>query len=478
MSNIDGFLECMRAIGLDDTQFAAPVMCTVVKELTNFYHDARDFMQSKRFDRFAEMVENKIDKLLVALNIISVSGNECKTKAVPGFYKCFGSAIIEYSARKLNDIRSSEDDTAVLHKQYLHLSVSFLDLISAVPYKLSSPLYDLDEFINDTIDYGELFGGDYYAEIGGIKVDSPLIKPVICIVKDDTFPTLCRVCLERACYDFIHLQSLEQELDDANWYLKIKNVTDEQLIWLMSKTFEHLLYEVEARCGCLVLYSLPENSPAVFSELAKAKETIDEITEQMELKTKQATEAASNRERELQEIRTKYRQLEESLSQKDDNTAELARLKRQLKMMEQENQSLKDRLASAEQYADELQKAMNESDNEAVVNTAVDPALFADKRIVFIRDKANENFVIMKRLAEAFPTAKFTNCIASDINAKATDLIVVFTSYVHHHTFWNATSIAKRKQIPIISTSKANYDMILNDIVKAFDGQKGVITNE
>ena len=439
---------------------------TLYKEIAGFYHDAESFMETKRFDRFVVMTINKINDFLTALNMKS-SRNGYKVDAKnDDFCKCLRSAVIEYSALKLKEI-NGRSEMLDMDKHGLILSTTFYEVVKSIPYKPTSPLYDLSEIIGGEIDYEALFAKTDIM-FGESQITSPIIQPLLAILNDDVFPILCVSCLERACYDFIHLQALEHDLTDENWYTSVKAVTNEQLIWLMSKTFEHLLYEVETRAGCVTLYALPKNSPSVFHKLHDANEVIEDMKKQLEAKTEQTAELTNRYERELQNAKTEYRRLQDKLQQKDDNTAELAKLKRQLKMLENENQELREKTVSAEQYAEELHKALNEPESEAVPDITADLSAVTNKRIVFVRDKETENYTFLKRLAETFPNARFTNCIASDINAKATDLIVVFTAYVCHGTFWNAMNISRRKNIPAIVTNRANYDVIVADIVNKF----------
>lgn len=451
----------------NELKFYSPAATIAFREITSFYHDADAFMTTKRFDRFASLIEDKIDKFIIDLNIMSVSSsNFGKEVSRPSFYKCLKAGVVEHSVRKLMEKKSDElDETVSIDHKDMRLSISFYNLINAIPEKVCSPLYDLSDIIGETVNYDELYK-EGTVTWQDKEFQSPILTPVLNIVNDDDmFSILCRSCLERACYDFVHLQALEQKLVSESWFSTVKNITTEQVLWLMSVTFEHLMYEIETRAGCLCLYSMPKDSPAVFHELRDAKDTIENLTEQLALKCEQALEVVGKRDREISDLKGECKQLRDKLQLRSDNADELLRLKRQFKAMEQENQQLKDKLASAEQYADELQKALNEPDAEPDTDTTIDLSEYSGKRIVFVRDKENENYVFLKRLAETFPNARFTNCIASEINARTTDLIVVFTSYVCHGTFWNAMSIAKRKNIPVLITYKANYDMIVADIV-------------
>ena len=462
---------------LDDIDFMfSPEGKLVYREVNGFHHDAKMFMQSKRFERFAKMVLSKIETFLASLNLVSVYENNRCGKDTPNFIQCLMVTVMEYSTKMLDDLKLNKkgdmiDEDVRVSKEGVHFSFSLHYLLYGIPYKSSSPLFDLEDFVGEKLDYNEIFMSEESDSESSDekKKYSLLLRPVWSIVNDDLFPILCLSCLERACYNFIHLKMLEQNLQDESWYTAVKTITNEQLIWIMSNTFELLMYEVEARAGCLTLYMLPNGSPRIFKELQEATEEIENLKEQAKAEDERVKELLAKRDRDLQSVRNECNVLQNKLDNMESNDNEIVKLKRKVKALEQELQSTKDRLASAEQYTDELQEAMNEPDTEPVTDTAIDPTMFADKRIVFIRDKANENYVIMKRLAESFPSARFTNCIASDINANATDLIVVFTSYVHHCIYYNASSIARRKHIPIISTYKANYDMVLADIARAFD---------
>ena len=444
-------------------KFTSDSTKTAFKEITSFYHNAENFMKTKRFDRFVELVERKFETFLNSFDIVRVS-ESCKQKVSPSIVRCFGTAVLEYSANKVKPERAEASSDAVSDRGRICLSC--LNLVSGIPYKTNSPLFDLNEYAGANNGINISYGTDKI-KLGDETINSPLLGFALAIVRNDMFPYICCSCIERACYDYIQLKSLEQELSDENWYSTLKRITNEQVIWLMSKSFEHILYEIEARAGCQMLLSMSENSPVVFQELQETKERANALEAENAEKDKRINELIIKHNRELQETKSEYTALQNKVSGTQDNSSEIAMLKRKLKAAEQEKQALRKKLKSAEEYADSLLETANEPVPESEPDTTIDPAAFADKRIVFVRDKFSEDYPAVKRLAEVIPNAKFTNCIASDINAKATDLIVVLTSYVHHHTTYNADSIAKGRNIPIIRVNKVNCDIILSEISRA-----------
>ena len=423
----------------------------VGKQCGSFYYDAEKFIQSKRFIRFENVVEQRIEELIQG--IVESENNGLIPKTTKDFIK---DAVISYT-----------DEISLGLKISAVPVVSDIDIIGTL---LRTSGYSVVRCVCPRVSAIQMMMPDG----GDDNVTALYIEAILALLEETSlFNSIYSQALAKACYDYIQEHALSMQLVDENWFGKLKTFAEAETLTFLTRIFENVLSSADE----LAFLMLERQKASVIDKIQSANEYENEIVKlkQAIIKTNETVEAQNEQLKKRDETITQLnRQLFEvnnATVTKEDNTALLSQ---KLKKKDAELEQFREKYNELQAYADSLQQLL---EDEPTYEEIEIPEMTADElakrlqneRIVFVRDKKNESYDVMAKLAELFPNARFTNCIASDINARATDLILVFTPYVCHGTYWNACSIARRKNIPLIAMKNTNVNIITQRINAFFE---------
>ena len=178
--------------------------------------------------------------------------------------------------------------------------------------------------------------------------------------------------------------------------------------------------------------------------------------------------------RKLSESETNYKNLESKVNAMCNDVVkpfrkELNDSLRNLEKQEEKYQKLLDKYEVLTEYIEQLEETVRVEDNpedadDSNISFADFPVDMFTKRIVFVREKQFDHYIIMKRLQSYFPNANFTNGISSEINMKSTDMVVLLTRYVKHGTYWGARDSSKKAGVPYVHCECTNIPLVLKTI--------------
>lgn len=414
--------------------------------------NVNDFKESKRFKRFCKLTEEKIDSILFRSGAHKRQVGDCKGKPLL-FHDICQFAVIDHF-----------DCQFAGGKKDAPLEVIENDITQAIRGNFYSAF-------NTTADRNASSLWSYFHMLCGLQKDE---QAAIDVVQTSASYILYKMwdeiyveALEHACFDFIRLKAAEDKLTEDNWLTSLKQVTDEQILHIMSRTFETALFDVEDRTY-FRLTCIGQDS-GITKEICKrfiSNEDVSDAAKELEQKQKQIETALSEDKAKCKQLEAENASLKVKYNSACSAFEKVKRLQRELTEEKKKNAELKAKYKSVVEYADSLSLEENETEAENEETTDLEKIRY--KRIVFVRDKKHEGYVLFDKLAEIFPNAKFTNGIASDIDAQTTDLIVALTRYECHGTYWGAESYAKGKGIPFYKAGSANVDNIIKVVAEAF----------
>lgn len=405
--------------------------------MTSFYYKVQDLMGSKRFSRFVEYVRKTSEELFREM----FPGTPSMT-----LEKFFHRAIQGYLTHDEN-----EDQVSAIGSSAMIRSTPY-DIVSACTCGFST-LWAYGKEVESRSD-----------EFGSLK-ENIIDDSIRTVIDTDRYPKLLQNALNRACYDFIQLQAVNDDsIEDENWLPKVReSLSCGWLIYILTKTFEYVLQNVENTAAFGLLHIDPNIglfSP--FTEMDEIKKTLTATEELHQQEIEHLRGLLSSEKEARQALQKENASLKQTVETRDNADNENKKLRKELKDAAAENQKLSEKYQSLLEYAEKLSEDVSEEPEEEEM---VSPEIFT-KRVVFVRDKENEGYVMMRKLEEMFPNAKFTNGIASDINAKTTDIIVALISYTCHGTYWGASGIAKKNGIPFLAIKNKNVNVIAAGIQK------------
>lgn len=421
----------------------------------SFLSDAEEFVHSNRFLRFKDFVEEKLGEMVQGLPLLNKYQN-------PGFVSLIRESVQKYIA-SYND-------------EFTDDSFFVIDAMAAFPNRYTSNILLLNA----------MFQQINKKEISCDELDPVIIGALLNTLSNETqFVYYYAEAFTRACFDYVSIQTAQMGLISENWFRSCKEELDaNHLLFIASKTFEYTLQDISdgATFDCLTLTNENSTTPALLMRVHELSEEKDSNDKSNEKRIKEAQKA-------LDEERKKHLQTQEKYEKLRDSTAE-AITTDDVKKMKAEIDALrasKQSLASANtKLTSEIQRMKDEyqslSDYVNILTSQEDevepsdaPAESSDlwyKRIVFVRDKKDEGYLLMQKLSEMFPNAKFTNGIASDIDVNCTDAIVALIAYTCHGTYWGACGIAKKNDIPFVAIKNKNVDIIAARIQKELDNKR------
>lgn len=438
-----------------------------------FYYDAKNFVNSNRFLRFVAMVDDGLKQMLKDMGMYQTYRDSAET---PTFMQIVEDAIRTQSFdRYYEENRDNADEFSDEMKEIAKVADRYdrtgtsIELVGAFLDRGQSMLWLMEVLSDEETDWNE-DDEDTYPRV---------LKNIARVVCSDVFELLYRDALVRACYDYIHFHAVDKGLNETTWMATLKKLSYSQLLLIGTKAFEYTLYNVEDRAAySMMCIDAKESLPDALRKLKRDEALVETLQRLRENDLSDFTDNLLAKSNEIEELKRENAHLKSELENKDSSGKEVVKLQRELAKLRKQKDELQGKYDSAVKYADMLVDAADESlkvqepaqvNSEDAIDTGQLAASLSDKRIVFVRDKRQQDYVLMNKLAELFPNARFTNCIASDINAKATDLIVCLTLYVHHSTYYKADSIARQKNIPMLNTKNANVGIITKQIWEEFN---------
>lgn len=420
---------------------------TVIAHYERFDFDTDKFTDTKRFKRFMNIFEKKAGEIVTNLNMVMISSEN-------------------------DNIVKKANDSNFMKSIYATTRAHLCDKYSGKEHKLKTGWLSMCEiYAKSTINQFSILGEVKRVLEEGDAFDAKLmLKCVNSSFTVDCFEPIYNMALYHACYDYVSMQAAEKQLSQADWFIKLKELDYHQTFQIMVKIFEYIVALAEDTAALRLIYNYHLKGDTVSKllfQIGKIKEEKEELNKVITNKQ----ELITAKDKEIADLRKQNADLQKQLNKNASDNQERAILRKKLKEEKAENAKLQQKLASMQEYIEFL--SAKEEPETATEATEDDATLFADKHIVFIRDKKNKDYILMKRLAERFPNANFTNAIASDIDIKATDLIVQLIQYQGHSAYWKATGVAKRNGIPILVSTHANFDTITRQICKELSGKEG-----
>ena len=420
---------------------------TVIAHYERFDFDADKFTDTKRFERFMNIFEKKAGEIVTNLNMVMISSendNIVKKANDSNFMKSIYVTTRAYLCDKYSG-KERKPETGWL---------SMCEIYAKSTIRLFSTLGEVKRMLEE--------GDAFDAKL--------MLKCINSSFTVDRFEPIYNMALYHACYDYISMQAAEKQLTQEDWFIKLKELDYHQTFQIMVKVFEYIVALAEDTAALRLIHNYHLKGDTVSKllfQIGKIKEEKEELDKVITNKQ----ELITAKDKEIADLRKQNADLQKQLNRNTSDNQERAMLRKKLKEEKAENAELQQKLASMQEYIELLSV---KEEPETVPEAAEDDAtLFADKHIVFIRDKKNKDYILMKRLAERFPNANFTNAIASDIDIKATDLIVQLIQYQGHSAYWKAAGVAKRNNIPVIAVTNANFDVITKQICKELSGKEG-----
>ncbi len=416
------------------------------KHCKSFYADADPFTESKRFERFMDIFEDHASEFIKQLEISMMNSEDKRMQ------RTYDTSFCE-SIKKV--VKA-------------HIYTKYIETERQMP--------------EDWLSLCDLYGDATLKPFSVLKEVVRLLKEadsfdkelLICCVgaafTNEQFSSIYYQAICHACYDYVCFQAVEKDLTSENWFKILKELDCHQTFRIIIKTFEYTVSIVEDSSALRMIHNYHMNEDTVSKLLLKTitmKKELDELDDEM----CQQQAAISAKGKEVRELKQANAELQRQLDTTASDIQERAKLQKKLKEEQERNRQLQEKVDSMQEYISLL--TVKEDPETAPELPESDPSMYADRRIVFVRDKKNENYILMKRLAERFPNAKFTNVIASDIDIKTTDLVVQLIQYQGHSTYWKASGIAKRNNIPILVSTYANFDAITKQICNAFSEKEG-----
>ena len=278
------------------------------------------------------------------------------------------------------------------------------------------------------------------------------------------------------CYEYVYENAIKEGgFTEGNWFSKLKEIDRSTAFLMLIKTLKYTLHDMES----IISTYINQDSNEDIKEMVKlASDIMDEsiATKSLQEKFDTISDELKEKDRQLSLLRGSLHKMngikdkldkvevtiEEQTSQWEEKVIALQKENNRLRA---EKEELEEKYRSAQEFADCL--SLEDTDEGQAVDTVSIEAV-SNMRIVFIRDNDATGYTMMNDLADKFPNARFTNHVASDINAKTTDLVVLLTRYIKHATYYGVKGFCKAQELACIHSNYTNVDKITEDIVKAF----------
>lgn len=437
-----------------------------------------EFRETKRFLRFKQdviaMMNDYLKNNVSTARIINEDeyNPELETSGEAPDWKRYYRLAVMTQFAALSERMLGNDDTALQ-------ALAQMDRTGQIHYAGWSIMWDMEDkyieecFANDNeydglpenLCYEYLMGRSSGAVSHKIKKKFEHIPSADIIIERE---------FEELCLEYIREKEMvENNFNEASWYRLSKIETREELFNFMARLGRNVNDSVWQVIRFQTDYcrAMQEESQA-----GKLKKQISQVKAEGDMALEKERQHSVYLENQLIAARNKIAELERKIYMVKEecnkqHKAEIystwkAKEKSDKKGQELEEKynALKERNKFLEELLEEAE-AKNASDNE---DEYKNDAEFFQKKYVFVRNKAQEGYLIFQELAKKFPNAVFTNGIANDIDPKNTDGVVLLTRWEKHGIYWGMRDACKAAGVPYAHCDTANLDRICSIMYDIF----------
>lgn len=295
--------------------------------------------------------------------------------------------------------------------------------------------------------------------------------------KFDYIPSIDEVMdkeFEELCLEYIREREIqESNFNDATWYKLCKLTTKNDLFNFMVRYARNLNSSVWQIVKYQTDYyrSLREESKAgsLKKQLSKLQAECDMNLE----KEKQHSVYLENQliaaKEKIAELERKIHMVKEECNKQ--HKAEIYSTQKAKEKVDKSNQELEEKYKALKERNKFLEELLEEAESKSVSSDEKgyeNDEGFFQKRYVFVRNKAQEGYLIFQELAKKFPNAIFTNGIANDIDPKNTDGVVLLTRYEKHGIYWGMRNACKEAGVLYAHCDTSNLDRICSIMYNVF----------
>lgn len=295
--------------------------------------------------------------------------------------------------------------------------------------------------------------------------------------KFDVIPSIDEIMdneFEELCLEYIREKEIQEaNFNDATWYRLCKLTTESDLfnfmvryarnlnasVWQVVKyqtdyyrslreenkvgSLKKQISKLQAECD-VSLEKEKQHSIYLENQLISAKEKIAELERQIHMVREECNKQYKS-------------EIYNSWKAKEKSEKSNQQLEEKYKVLLERNEFLEELLEEAESKSVSSEEKEYENDGE-----------FLQKRYVFVRNKAQDGYLLFQELAKKFPNAVFTNGIANDIDPKNTDGVVLLTRYEKHGIYWGMRNACKEAGVLYAHCDTSNLDRICSIMYNVF----------
>ena len=421
--------------------------CALEKEHLDAFYNAGDFTSGKRFQRFVKTAEEQVGSFFIRL--YGLSANHAPEIVLHTELMYILWTEMKYLTQ--DDDKSQRLLFKVLKSRKVREVRSGYELSRCVRRNAFSV-------------YTAVYGP---ADKNNTKAWVPYINNISKVANDeDMLEDAYRSSLSGACFDYILDRTIDRGLETGTWLAQLKTLSDRDCLSLFLHICERFMRAIEEKALVLTW-----NRNAGILGLRRETARLVKENNALQEKTAGLEKDIQSRDAEILRLRKENQSLREEKRTADLEDALSAQLERALRKQKTEYEELEKKYGLLQEFADGLQDSIKEDAEQAEDNGGSVPFgelmqddVLRNLRIVFVRDKETKDYVMMRRLSEVFPRAKFTNGVSSDINVRTTDLIVPLTAYTKHWSYWIGTGVAKKQSVPYMPIKYANVERIVRMI--------------
>jgi len=439
-----------------------------------------EFLESKRFQRFLGKTKESLDEF-IKTRFSSKRGNIKKTRkdyplqnggeplmriiADGILFKIAYCYTMKKGSYVLSDVIYEEQFITSLYECMFSPTEQYMSAMIKEVIKQkkaeSTETKGLEEFVKDLILSGdELVDAmpafatifDYF--------DYPDTK------KWDLIPTYHEIFYYACTQSVLSLIKrkilLDPNVTPDNYVIMCKPESDEEKFSLILDIAEKIERETD---NVLLSIILPEIDSKIAKSIEKTKEKDDRDREAELKRAKKEKEEAETEYMRLKHEAERYRKEIESLkrAQKEHNKeigsinagfrSEIDRLRKEISDITEEYDKLSE-------YVEELEEEEEETAGEIITI----PDEIRLKRYMFVCEKGKEGYMFLEKIKETFPNS-FIRFGSVDVNAAATDGMILLTKYLKHGTYWAMRDRGKEKGIPVLHCNKSSINGIIEVVM-------------
>lgn len=227
-------------------------------------------------------------------------------------------------------------------------------------------------------------------------------------------------------------------------------------------TIVQLIHNLQVDCILCSVDDLVKNYYTNFNfDKINNLETIKTMKKELfEARTKQG-----EAERMVQALRERSIKQEKLLKnkQKDINLVireEMVNIEKAKELLQEENNSLKERLRIQDDYIKLL-----EQPEEEISISEIDYAKLAGNKFLFVGGREE----VIHSLMAKFPSSIYTSNETETVNLSNVNYIVMFTKYMSHALYYKYINAARELGLKVIYCSNSNINIVLNHIQNKID---------